>query len=324
MAFMRRRAVLLGLGASVALAVVGVGALYRRDLAVARRGMDPSLSRMTDTRHGPMEYAIRGEGPPFLMLHGTGGGFDQGLLFADRMVEAGFRVIAPSRFGYLRTPMPATAGAAAEAEAIADLLDALGHDRVAVAGGSAGAIPALAFAERFPDRCGALFPIVPAMFRPGQPPVEPWSPLTEKVVRAALGSNLVFWSGARFAKRQVIRSILATDPNLYDAADADERERVDQIVRGLLPMSARADGLLYDGVQANTPQEFELAQITAPTLAISCADDRYLTARNALYIAAAIPKAESLIFPDGGHVWIGRDEALWQAVADFIRDRGKF
>jgi dienelactone hydrolase len=40
------------------------------------------------------------------MIHGTGGGFDQGLLFARRLVDAGYRVIAPSRFGYLRSDFP--------------------------------------------------------------------------------------------------------------------------------------------------------------------------------------------------------------------------
>ena len=35
-----------------------------------------------------MEYAIAGTGPPVLMIHGTGGGFDQGLAFAEPLVAA--------------------------------------------------------------------------------------------------------------------------------------------------------------------------------------------------------------------------------------------
>jgi 2-hydroxy-6-oxonona-2,4-dienedioate hydrolase len=31
-----------------------------------------------DTRHGPIEYVSWGEGPPVLVVHGAGGGFDQG------------------------------------------------------------------------------------------------------------------------------------------------------------------------------------------------------------------------------------------------------
>jgi len=41
-----------------------------------------------------------------LAIHGSGGGYDQGI-----------RVIAMSRFGYLRTPMHTDASAAAQADA---------------------------------------------------------------------------------------------------------------------------------------------------------------------------------------------------------------
>jgi pimeloyl-ACP methyl ester carboxylesterase len=57
------------------------------------------------TRCGPIEYAVLGEGPPLLSVHGAGGGFDQGLDLAESLARSGFRVIAVSRFGYLRTPL---------------------------------------------------------------------------------------------------------------------------------------------------------------------------------------------------------------------------
>jgi len=43
---------------------------------------------------------ILGEGPPVLIVHGAGGGYDQGLWVARDSVGEGFRIIAPSRFGY--------------------------------------------------------------------------------------------------------------------------------------------------------------------------------------------------------------------------------
>ena len=61
-----------------------------------------------------------------------------------------------SRFGYLRTPMPVDASAAAQADAHVCLLDALGIRRAAVMGGSAGAPSALQMAIRHPDRVSAL------------------------------------------------------------------------------------------------------------------------------------------------------------------------
>ena len=44
-----------------------------------------------------------GEGIPVLELHGIFGGFDQGLLVALPVLGDGFRIFAPSRFGYLGT-----------------------------------------------------------------------------------------------------------------------------------------------------------------------------------------------------------------------------
>jgi len=78
------------------------------------------------------------------------------MAFARALTERGIRVIAMSRFGYLRTPMPADASAAAQADAHLCLLDALGIRRAAVMGGSAGAPSALQMAIRHPDRVSAL------------------------------------------------------------------------------------------------------------------------------------------------------------------------
>jgi 2-hydroxy-6-oxonona-2,4-dienedioate hydrolase len=81
---------------------------YSRDIRAARTRIS-SGSKLVDTPCGPIEYAEAGNGPPVLVIHGAGGGFDQGLELAQPLIDAGFRVIAVSRFGYLRTPMPAVA-----------------------------------------------------------------------------------------------------------------------------------------------------------------------------------------------------------------------
>lgn len=71
---------------------------------------------------------------PLLMIHGSGGGHDQGMAFARPFSSEGMRVIAVSRFGYLGAPLPADASPAAQADANICLLDALGVDRAAVIG----------------------------------------------------------------------------------------------------------------------------------------------------------------------------------------------
>src|SRR5690242_8650438 len=117
---------------------------YSRDIRAARARIS-SGSEVINTSCGPIEYAEAGTGPAVLVIHGAGGGFDQGLDLAQPLIDAGFRVIAMSRFGYLRTPMPAVASPEAQADAHACLLGALKIGRVGVIGGSAGAPSAMQF-----------------------------------------------------------------------------------------------------------------------------------------------------------------------------------
>ena len=100
-----------------------------------------------------------------MVVHGSGGGYDQGMAFAGALADYGIRVIAMSRFGYLRTPMPADASEAAQADAHVCLLDVLGIRQAAVLGGSAGALSALQMAIRHPDRVRALVLLVPLAYR---------------------------------------------------------------------------------------------------------------------------------------------------------------
>lgn len=113
-------------------------------------------SRIVPTSAGPIEYAETGNGPPVLIAHGNGGGYDQGLVAGRMFIGQGYRLIAPSRFGYLRTPLPEDGSATAQADAYAALLDALGIEQVAIAAVSDGGPSAMQFALRHPDRITVL------------------------------------------------------------------------------------------------------------------------------------------------------------------------
>jgi pimeloyl-ACP methyl ester carboxylesterase len=86
-----------------------------------------------------------------LIVHGAGGGYDQGETFS-KLIGGNYRWIAPSRFGFLGQPAPEGADSAMQAEAYACLLDSLGVDRVGVVGVSMGGPSALQFALRYPHR----------------------------------------------------------------------------------------------------------------------------------------------------------------------------
>ena len=200
------------------------------------------------TRCGPIEYQEAGTGVPLLVVHGSGGGHDQGMAFAGTLARHGVRVIAMSRFGYLGTPMPADASAAAQADAHVCLLDALGIGRAAVMGGSAGAPSALQMAIRHPDRVSALILLVPLAYKPATeadsaPPMPAW---VEATMMRLIGSDFLFWAALQVAREQVIKVVLATPPELLATASPQERARVNAMLDNILPVSTRAEGLRSD------------------------------------------------------------------------------
>jgi len=315
---MRRRTVLLGALAVGALAGAGgAWAAFQRDIAEARAATH-GRSSLFQSRFGVMEYAEAGEGAPVLMVHGTGGGFDQGLAMS-RPLARGWRVIAPSRFGYLRSTFPAEPSSEHQADAFVDLLDHLGIARAPIIGGSAGALSAIAFAIRHPTRCSGLVALVPAAYAPGRPPVTPPTPMAQAIIEHALKSDFLFWLGLTLNEDAMIAALLATDPALVHAAGGVEQTRVRGILRSILPVSDRARGLLSDGQLAYTPAPMPLERITAPTLAISFEDDRFQTLAAARHIAATVPGAQLISYPRGGHVWVGHEPAVFTAIDGFLR-----
>ncbi|WP_410772605.1 alpha/beta fold hydrolase [Fontibacillus sp. BL9] len=104
---------------------------------------------------GVMTYVDQGEGPVVLVAHGISGGYDQG---TDSMRgQAGkYRIIAPSRFGYLGSSIPDDSSPSDQARTYLELLDSLSIERVYVLGTSAGGTIAIRFALDYPERTKGL------------------------------------------------------------------------------------------------------------------------------------------------------------------------
>jgi pimeloyl-ACP methyl ester carboxylesterase len=303
----------LNIGILLALAVLTYLS-YRSDIAVAR-GAAVATSVVAPTSAGPIEYAIAGKGDPVLSIHGTGGGWDQGLAAAQGLVPFGYQVIAPSRFGYLRTPSPADNSPAAEADAFAALLDHLQIERVAVISFSAGTAPALQFALRYPQRVTALILVVPAaggIMPPAASGPPSW------VMNVVLRFDFPMWFAIRHMPKTTA-SIVAVPYPLVESLTGSDRDAYDQTVRMLLPISSRREGLLMDARnQVGGEPIYPLEELTVPTLLVSADDDLYGTMTVARAAMKRIPGAEVLGFPTGGHLLIGRDAELWPYVSDFM------
>ena len=291
---------------------------YSTDLANARARAS-STSKLIATPCGKIEYAVAGSGTPLLLVHGAGGGFDQALLFGQRLLHADVRIVAPSRFGYLRTPSPDDTSAQAQADAHACLLDTLGIERIAVLGASAGAPSAMQFCIRHPQRCSALVLLVPAAYAPmhaGQTMEVP--PTLQFVFDHILTSDLALWTLTRVRPSLLMRTMLATPVAVFDAASEQERARALAAIDGTQPVSQRAAGLRIDARVTSALPRYELERITAPTLLISVMDDLFGTYENARYTAQEIRGSKFVSYPTGGHVWLGHDDEVWREVARFV------
>jgi pimeloyl-ACP methyl ester carboxylesterase len=309
-----RRALIVA--ATFAVGLVGLTYSRYRPALDRARARTSAGSRIAASRCGPIEYAEEGEGPPVLVVHGAGGGFDQGLELGEGLARAGFRVIAPSRFGYLGTPLPADASAEAQADAHACLLDALNVRRAAIMGVSAGGPSALQFALRSPDRTTALVLLVPAAYvpRPNQAAPVRASRATMFLLDTALRSDFLFWAGSKVARGAFVRAVLGTPPEVVARASPEEQARVQTILDHILPVSPRRAGLLNDAAVVSSLPRYDLEKIAAPTLAISTADDGYGTFDGARYTAEHIPHARFIGYPSGGHMLVGRDRAASEIV----------
>lgn len=305
--------------AALALSALVAWHRYSTDLAQARARVMTG-SELLQAPCGTFEHASAGAGTPLLLIHGAGGGFDQGLAFGRSLISAGIRVIAPSRFGYLRTPAPQNDSAEAQADLHACLLDALGIDRIAVLGASAGAPSAMQFCIRHAARCSALILLVPAAYSPAHAQhTMPPPPALQFVVDHILTSDPVLWLITRLRPSLLVRTMLATPTEVFDSASADERARALAALDGVQPVSRRTQGLRIDARITSALPRYALEKIAAPTLLISLQDDLYGTWENARYTASQIQGAKFVSFPSGGHVWLGHEIEVMREIAGFVK-----
>jgi 2-hydroxy-6-oxonona-2,4-dienedioate hydrolase len=305
-------------------AIAGATALtyaaYRKDIKAARQRIETG-TQVSDSPYGPIEFAESGDGPAVLFIHGAGGGFDQGLDVGRAFLGNNYRIIAPSRFGYLGTPLPDDASAEAQADAHRWLLDALQLETVPVVGISAGAPSATQLVLRHPDRCSSLTLIVPLAFSPDRITADGPSPLLQTVLNTIAASDPVFWTATKIARSMLLKTILGTPVEVYRNATTDDRHKVDQMLRSILPISRRFAGITNDGVVASSLKRYPLEDIGIPTLVVSAADDLYGTYESALYTAGQIPDGTFVGFASGGHLLVGHDAEVRSQIIGLLSER---
>jgi pimeloyl-ACP methyl ester carboxylesterase len=272
---------------------------------------------MIETKFGRIEYGDAGQGAPVLLIHGAGGGYDQGLLFGDLFLAEGFRLIAPSRFGYLKSPVPEDSSLEAQADAFASLLDALNIDRVTVVAISAGGLTGLTFARRYPERTAALV-MIAAVSYTGQATSKDRKKIES--INRIIGSDFFYWLAIR-AARSPLLSLLGVSKEVQKGLTPAEMAQVDRFLEAMLPMSRRWKGVLLDQSR-RMPPDVTREKIKAPGLVIHARDDSLVDWSNARHAVAAIKEAELMTLERGGHLPVCHYDAIRTRVVAFLKKPG--
>jgi pimeloyl-ACP methyl ester carboxylesterase len=285
-------------------------------------------SKIKKTSRGPIEYVKKGKGPVVLALHGAYGGYDQGLLLASHLLQDGFSIVAPSRPGYLRTPLSAGKTAKQQASAMIALLDALHIEKVAVLGFSFGSPVAFELATRYPERVWAaafesiggkqaedpLYSTFNAFFSVEDiPEVGPWE---------------LFYT-ARYYPKTMLKEILLQD-NILPTQAFEERLQyvmnhpeqlrfLQEIVYTAIPKDRRQKGTDND-LRKDNPWR-NVKKLSKPTMIIQAAAGSRRSYTQAASIAKTVPKAQFVpVEGSGDLIWFGPQAEVWQKqLSQFLK-----
>lgn len=261
---------------------------------------------LVTTSLGPVEYGLEGEGPAILIIHGSPGGYDQGLSFARWLNCPEFTCIAPSRPGYLRTPLSSGVSPAAQADLYAALLDTSNIERATVIGISGGGPSALQFALRHPTRCRGLVMICAVAQR-----------YVENEVYQSLSLGL------RLGK-QIMNELLLFDPFIYLIQSLAGLQTNRITTAGLLDSlslaTLRKEGYRNDLRQFAALTPYPLEKISVPTFISQGTADTEVPFADAQLLANKIPQAQFVPVPGGNHLFfITHEKQVMPRLRDFLR-----
>jgi pimeloyl-ACP methyl ester carboxylesterase len=293
----KHTAVLRWIGIGLAGLSVLLALTYQRDMKRAFARVD-GKSTVLPSRYGGIEYTDRGAGIPVLVIHGSGGGYDQGELIAEVLLGDGFRAIAPSRFGYLRSTFQDGATFDEQAHAYAALLDHLGIQKVAVVTISHGGPSALLFALNYPERVSSLT-LISAGVVTAESTDQGQANQMGSTLSLVYRHNWLYWGLTNLLKKQFME-LMGANQAVIRKLTPEQMELVERVIVEMNPVSLRTDGVTFDN-QATLPGA-RIAGIQAPTLILHAADDTLQLYHNAEFAAGNIPEARLRRFESGGHL----------------------
>ena len=290
-----------------------------------RTAAGPAASTVVTTERGAVEVADAGGGDPVLFVHGSPGGCDQGALMGAFLVEQGYRVVAPSRPGYLGTALDDTNRSPdQQADLHIALMDELGIDRFSVLCWSGGGASTYRLAARHPDRVarvGALAALSHAYTFE--------HPHQEGLLTGGFGRWLMK-ELVRHSPEQVVKMIVDEEGDLTkDQARAlidhiwnEPAKRAFVLEMTMTVTGDRKAGLRNDEAQFPLIDDLGLADVAAPVLLVHGTVDTDVPPEHSEHAAATLPTSELIRVEGGTHVCTWTDptsDAIQARVAGFLR-----
>lgn len=254
-----------------------------------------------------LDYEVRGEGPPLLMINGFRRSRVVWLEPLLQALEPHFRLVLFDNRGTGHSDQPQEGySIEAFADDCAGLLDALGIDRAHVFGTSMGGMIAQRVATRHP---GKVHGLALGCTNCGKGSVPPEKRIWE-LLRLTPGKGM---DAREVAYRQ-------EEAYVVDAFRQSQRALLDELFEIVnanpTPLHAVKGHLAaiesFDGCG-------DLPSIGAPTLVITGAEDRLIPAENSRLIAERIHGAELKLLPEAAHFfWIEKPHETARALIDFF------
>ena len=249
--------------------------------------------------YGKMTYVDQGKGEAILVAHGIFGGYDQAV---DAVKEklSDYRIIAPSRFGYLGSDAPENPVPKEQGKAFAELLDKLGIDKVYVLATSAGGTDAIRFALDYPERTKGLIlyssaaPLIekPKSFREYQGPP------------SFLCNNFPMW---------LISPLFQPLMGMESST-----------IYSMMPVSERHDGAVIDASITNPDMmrnfdEYPIESLQMKTLIFQSKDDKLASYESMEKAVPRFPYCTFISFENGGHLLKDHSRKIEKALSEFIK-----
>ncbi len=254
-------------------------------------------ARTADLSYGKMTYVDEGNGEAILSVHGIFGGYDQAF-DTCKDFASDFRIIAPSRFGYLGSDISGKGTPAEQAAAYAELLDKLGIEKVYLLATSAGGSVAIRFALDFPERTKGLILYCSAMPFPEKP---------ETFAEYAGPPEFLCNDYAMFLISPLFKAIMGMEPST---------------IYGMLPISERKGGAVLDAGVTNPDMarnfdDYKIEEMQVPTLILHAKDDKLASYKDVENALGRFQNPTFISFETGGHLMTGHSEEVKKAVLDF-------